>query len=288
MTILVMRAVKPVLALVIVVTVLAGLPGVSVAQDTVPRITLALRQATLVHSMNAAACFSIGGIDADQQRARAVELADTYDTSLAAFRDGHDWLGLAPTSDPDDLDAIALAHTHWRAYRPAVDQIIAGDLHSVVMGQIMRDTGPTANDANRLAIHFLEAAPLDGISDAQRAAGQLAAEYRMLTQRALTEMCFVHFGLGRHMMRRRLGMTMDAIEASITQLKFGNARVALPPTPRVERNLRTAQLFWDKMRVTIDAVRYQDPIEDEAVVKMLKLNKSVLKQLDQAVAGYFG
>ena len=265
-----------------------GAPTVSMSDETATRLTLALRQATLLHSMNAAACFAMGGIDADRQRAIAVELVDSYSTALTAFRDGHDWLGLSGTRDPGDLAAIDDAAAAWHTYRPAVEQIVAGDLHAVVMRQVMRDASPTADRANRLATYFVETAFPTDLDAAQRAAAVLASQYRMLTQRALTEMCFVLFDLGSDTMRDRLGLTMGAIDASITQLTQGDTRTAPPPTDRVARNMRTAQVFWDKMRETIDAVRHDTPLDPADVRKLLKFNRAVLKQLDQAVAGYFG
>ena len=254
--------------------------------DRVARVTLSLRQATLIQSMSAAACFAMGGIDPGRLGAQAMEHADTYSTTLTALRDGHEWMGLESTQEPRDLTAIAVSAAEWRGYRPAIDQIIAGDLHSVVMRQIIRDTGPTVAAANHLSSHFLHTLELPGAATELRAAAQLAAHSRMLTQRALVEMCFVLFDIGGAGMRARLVGTMDEITDSFARLGAGDPQIAEPPTARVSRNLRTAQLFWSKMAPTINATTSDTPPDALAVQKMLKLNRSVLKQLDQAVAGY--
>ncbi|MEL7125201.1 MAG: hypothetical protein AAGK30_03175 [Pseudomonadota bacterium] len=258
------------------------------ADDGAARVSLALRQATLIHSMRAATCFAMAGIDAGQQGALALEHADTYGTTLGALRDGHDWLGLAPTEDPDTIAAIAASEAVWRGFRPAIDQIIAGDLHSVVMRQIMRDTDATVESATTMAAHFLDSAAPPDRSVAVRQAAELAAHHRMLTQRALGEMCYVLFDLGGAAMPSRLERTLDEIAHSYAVLSAGSDTVAAPPSARIARNLRTAHLFWSKMRPTIEAARSDTPPDALTVQKMLKLNRSVLKQLNQAIDGYIG
>ncbi|WP_415920371.1 hypothetical protein [Tateyamaria sp. SN6-1] len=257
------------------------------ASDDGARVALALRQATLVQGMSASACFAMGGVDAQRQGARALELSDTYRTTLGALRDGHDWLGLTPVSDASSLAAIETASHVWRGYVPSIRQIIAGDLHSVVMRHIMIETDLVTDSANSLAAHFLDnSADLKLSEDAARAA-QAAASVRMLTQRALREGCYVRFALGGDEMRTQLVHTLRQIDTLFVRLAEGDAELAPPPDARVARNFRTAQLFWSKMRPTLDAMHAGEAVDDITVQKMLKLNTSVLKQMDQAVDGYF-
>ena len=285
---MVIRAVRCALAFAMILTFVLVVPPAAHASDATKRITLALRQATLVQSMGAAACFAMGGIDTSRKAAQALEHADTYDTTLIALRDGHDWLGLMPVNDARDLAAIATATETWRGFRPAVYQIVAGDLHSVVMRQLMQDTDSTVDSSNALAHHFLETLDLQKVAADQQAAAQLAAHTRMLTQRALREMCLILFDLGGAEMPMQLDSTLAEIDAAFKTVSAGAAGVAPPNNARVARNLRTAELFWSKMRPTLEGARDNDTPDPIAVQKMLKLNKSVLKQLDQAIEGYFG
>ena len=275
-----------------VFAVLSVLPLAGVARadpdDTAVRLTVSLRQLALVQTMRAATCFAMGGVDADRQAALALEQADTYETTLTGLRDGHDWLGLSPTRDPDDVAVIAATEAVWRAYRPAVYQIVSGDLHSVVMRQIMRDADQTVVSAEQLAGHFLETLEAADISPDRRAAAMLAARFQMLTQRALAETCFVLFDLGGAETRDRLTRTLEEADQTYALLTSGALDIVPAPSARVTRNMRTANLFWGKMRPTIDAVQDTQMPDADAVQKMLKLNQSVMKQLNQAVAGYIG
>lgn len=284
--------VKDVRLLLVLVTVFAVGPWAAVSADaetadTAKRVTLALRQATLVQSMGGAACFAMAGLDADRNATLALEHADSYNTTLVGLRDGHDWLGLEPVRDPQHLTAIAATQNIWQGFRPAIYQLIAGDMHSAVMRQIMRDTDGTVDASNALATHFLATLDVAGLGAGTQQAAQRAAATRMLTQRALREMCFVLYDLGGTDMRNRFAATLDEIDAAFAMVSNGSGEVAPPPNARVARNLRTAQLFWGKMRPTLDAVLGPSPPDAMAVQKMLKLNRSVIKQLDQAVEGYF-
>ena len=81
---------------------------------------------------------------------------------------------------------------------------------------------------------------------------------------------------------------MEEADQTYALLTSGALDIVPAPSARVTRNMRTANLFWGKMRPTIDAVQDTQMPDAVAVQKMLKLNQSVMKQLNQAVAGYIG
>lgn len=253
-------------------------------RDRAARVTLAARQAALLHSMSMSVCFSIGGLDAKRMASQALEQADTYDTVLHGLRDGQQWMNLLAEQNPVHLDAIAHTDDAWHRFEPAIRQLVAGDWHSVVMRQSVHQVGPTSDRANALAVHYLTSFGADLIDAPGAAAMTLASRYRMLSQRALAEMCYIHFELG--LPTERLRQTLQEMDAAQDILRAGGTGVAPPPNGRVARNLRTAVLFWGKMRPTLDQVAMGASVPEADLQKVLKFNRSVLKQLDQAVAGY--
>ncbi|MEO0936826.1 MAG: hypothetical protein AAFY38_01585 [Pseudomonadota bacterium] len=259
--------------------------GTLAQADARKRVTLALSQPALVEAMGASACFAMGGIDAHRQSAAALEAVERFGTTLTAFAEGHEWMGLEPATRPDDLRLIHEAQAEWAAYAPAFHQTLAGDLHAVVMAQLLAGTKPTAARSTALAEHFITAAP-DAVAADLIPALRMAANQRVLTQRALRQMCLVHIGLAGDPMRAALHQTLDRIAAAAAQLAEGDADISAPPDGRVARNLRTADLFWSKLRPTLDAVAAGAPTSDMDITKALKLNKSVQKQLTQAIDGY--
>ncbi|MEL7098243.1 MAG: hypothetical protein AAGM84_05375 [Pseudomonadota bacterium] len=229
----------------------------------------------------------MGGIDPDRQADAALEAVDRYGTALAAFSDGHEWMGIAPPSDPADLSRIATVQTAWAAYAPAYHQILAGDRHAVIMSQILRGIDPAVESASTLASYFISAEPGGEIVDPSVVpALRLAARQRLLIQRALRQMCLIHVGLAGPPMRVALIDTLAHIRIGAERLASGNGDVVEPPDARIARNLRTADLFWSKMRPAIKAVASGAGTSNDDIAKVLKFNKSVQKQLVQAVDGY--
>ena len=256
------------------------------AEDGATRISLAIRQETALQSIGTSACFAMGGVDARRQGDAAIEQMDSYRTVLEGFREGHEWMGLAPTTDPEQLTAIAYAEEVWQAYEPAVHQILANDLHSVVVQQILADKSGTIVSAVALTSAFVRFFGADVTGADMIGALRLAGHYRTLTQRALREMCFVYFDIGGQAKRDALRATLEELDATMQRLTNGDTGIVPPPNARIERNFRTANLFWDRMRPTIEAVLTDAPPSPDDIAKALKFNESVLKQLNQAVDGY--
>ena len=255
-------------------------------RDADARVTLAIRQPMLIQTMTHAACFAMGGVNPALTRSTAIEEHDTFRTVLDAFRRGHEWLGVLPGARPEVLARVDATALRSRDYLAAILQIVHGDFHGTVMRQILDDNARITDASIALADLFIAEYADDGLSGRQLAALRLAGHFRMMTQRALTEMCLVHFGIGGARMAEILTRTLDEVESLYGVLSEGDADVAPPPNARIGRNFRTAKLFWDKMRPVLDRVAAgEDPAEAD-VQKVLKFNKSVLKQLNQAIEGY--
>ncbi|MEM6312323.1 MAG: hypothetical protein AAF754_20050 [Pseudomonadota bacterium] len=255
-------------------------------KDRATRIDLALRQSTVIQSMTQSACFAMGGIDVDRSSNTALLELDTYATVLIGFREGHEWLGLLPETNPDMLFKIRTTNRVWDRYRPAIQQIVAQDRHSVVMDQILTLNAQVIEESNSLARHFLSEFGEEVFSLEMISALHLASHHRMLSQRAMKELCYIRFGLGGSGMRSRLQATLAEFSAAGLALVNGASGVQPPPNARIKRNYRTAALFWSKIQPTFDIVLADKIPGDAELISALKLNASVLKQLNQAVGGY--
>ncbi len=267
-------------------SVIAAASENDAAQRALDKIALAVRQATLLESMTHAACFSMGGLADARTADTALEHLDRFGTVLAGLRDGHEWLGLPPEDDPETRAMIEDALIEWHAYRPVILQITNGDYHSIVVRQMMQDRALVQQDAIALATHIM-ARIGSGLIDPQFAASlTAAAAHTARSQRAFTELCFVLNGVGGSNMRQRLTETVQAFDAGFARLSDGDAGLPAAPNDRIKRNLRTAKLFWSKMRPVFDDAAAGRTVDPAALKKALKFNASVLKQLGQAEQGY--
>lgn len=263
-----------------------GADDAAIARDHGERVLRALEQGALVHGMAQAACFDMAGLENIGTGDIAMDLRDTYQTSLDAFVDGHEWLGLLPTDDPAELAAIARVRTMWEAYGPAIAQIVHGDYHSVVMAQILSRASSTADASIKLAREFLTLNGTGNMTPEVAEALLLAGRYRLMSERALMETCFALNDIGGDTQKYILQFTLEEMDTILTTLKEGGDGISPPPNARIERNFRTALLFWNKMVPVMEQAIAGETPDETAIRKMLKFNQSVQKQLNQALAGY--
>ncbi len=255
-------------------------------RNKMERIKLSLRQPTLIQTMTSSACMTMGGIDAQSASNAALDDLDTYKTVIASFSDGHEWLGLLPENDTVILGQLDALGEVWSRYRPAVQQLVAGDYHAVVMSQLLTQNDEMTEASNALAAKFIAHYGSDAVDADVGRALQQAAHHMMLSQRSIMEMCYAYFGIGGAEMPRQLAGTIQAVDTGFADLSAGAADGSFTPNARVKRNLRTAALFWDRVKTAAEPLARGEAIAQEDLEKALKMNKSVLKQLNQALESY--
>jgi len=255
-------------------------------RNQIERIKLSLRQATLIQTMTSSACLTMGGFDTKSASNAALDDLDTFKTVLAAFHAGHEWLGLLPETDSAVLAQVSNVDAVWNRYRPAVEQLVAGDHHTVVISQLLSQTATISEASNALAAAFITHYGSRTVERDLGRALEEAARHMMLSQRVVKEICYAHFGLGGAGLPAELRRTIQTVDAGFTELSEGSARVPAPPNARVKRNLRTAALFWDKVKSVAEPLANGETVTKADLQKALKMNKSVLKQLNQALESY--
>ncbi len=257
-------------------------PGRSAAQ----KINLSARQATLLETMTQSACFAMTQLDAKTAQAQAVEQMDTYDTVLEGLLSGHEWLGLLAEDDPQTRQKIQDARQLWQTYRPVIQQIVHGDYHSIVVGQMIDERSHVQSGSDALALHMMDTYGNNRLDNDRRRGLVAAASQQLRSQQVFTELCFVLFNIGGPDMISQLARTLAAFDQGFDDLMEGGAGLPPPPNARIGRNFRTAKLFWSKMRPIFDAALAGEAVSDTDLKKALKFNKSVLKQLNQATEAY--
>ncbi len=262
------------------------MPLSAATDDATARIKIAFQQGVLVHSMSHAACFTMAGIDLSRNKTRAIEDFDTFTTALKGLREGHEWLRLAPETDPRLIAHVEDMQDTWRLYGPAVQQVLHKDYHSVVLQQII-DNGDMVFDASISLAHDIARQHAGEQLDPKLlAAITLAARHRMLSQRAIKEFCFVLVGLGGEQMPKRLNATLQEYDMLLQRLRSGDTEIAAPPNSRVERSFRTADLFWKKITPLFERAAAGEVPTEMEIAKALKMNASVMKQLIAASDAY--
>ncbi|MEP4195706.1 MAG: hypothetical protein ABJL99_08745 [Aliishimia sp.] len=260
--------------------------GANDPRNATQKISTSIAQAALVAGMAETACFAMTGVDRKRSQDAAREYMDNFSTVLAGLRDGHEWLGLLPETNDVTRQKIDATEDVWRRFKPVVEQIINGDYHSVVVHQLIEQHSVIEAQSDELAEVIVSQYQSDAMTDALRRGLIAAGKHRILSQNVITELCLVMFDVGGPEMKAQLAMHLAEFEAGFIRLSEGAADIPPAPNARVKRNYRTASLFWEKMNPVFKDVISGKPVDVASLKKAMKYNKSVLKQLNQAVEGY--
>lgn len=256
------------------------------ADDSAVRISLSLRQAALIETITAATCFAMGGIDAQRQKSVALEGLERYGTVLTAFREGHKYLYLSPLPKTADASTLVWAEDTWQAYAPSLQQIIAGDLHTIVMRHVLTDREETVLTAIAVSSDVMKDHGNNVLASGALPALRLVGHLQLLTQRAVRQSCYVHFGLGGADLPQTLRATLNEITTIFARLSSEGDVGATLPNARIARNIKTAGMLWGRVAPAIALILDDPAIDHTAIAKMLKMNGSVLKQINQGIDGF--
>ena len=218
------------------------------------KINLAGRQRMLTQRMTAATCLNLSGGDALYERV-ARDAHDEFNSVLNGFLNGDPALRLAAETEPSVRAAFAAVAAEWTVLGVALQQILAGDLHTVVLSQMVQSNVPALTKSNA-AVQALVAVN-DNAPDADPMAQtvNVAGRQRMLSQKMMKELCFVVIGLGADAAMEDLRVTMGSFDAALANLLSGDAGTGLvaPPTPKLRAQLRKVEGLWLRYKEAIEA-----------------------------------
>ena len=254
--------------------------------NNLKRIKLSLQKEALVLKMTHAACYAVGGLNPARKKALALDLMENYDATLTSFRDGAATIGVLPETEADVLMQIDALEAVWEEYRTAMQQVVSGDHHALIVGQMLSSYTELADASSQLAAGFIDHYGAEAVDEDLGRALRLSARQAMLSQRMIKEMCYVHFGVGGKVMAHHLRETVKAVDAGFAALMDGDATVPSPPNTRVEDNLRAAQEMWGDVRTLAQAIADGATTQDEQIAAALEQNIQVLQYLQRAKEGY--
>ena len=254
------------------------------------KINLSGRQRMLTQRMTAATCLATAGAD----RAHRIEVARAshmdFDKALHGLQHGDASLGLPNETNAAVLAAFAEVEAVWSVLGPAVQQLVAGDNHSIVLGQLLRLNLPALKTSNAAVQEIVAAYGGGDLDPALARAIDVAGRQRMLSQKMMKEACFVSIGLGAEASAQALLGTIDLFANSLLQLQRGDsdAGIAPPPTPDVAQQLRAVEALWGDYRTGLIAALESngDGIRVADLTALAAMADEVLAASHQAVLRY--
>jgi len=257
-----------------------------VAYSDLKRIKLSLQKEALVLKMTHAACYALGGLNPERKKDLALDLMANYGTTLDTFREGASSLGVLPETETEILNQVDALEEVWENYSRAMEQVVSGNHHALIVEQMLDSYSDLAVASNALAINFIEHYGGDALGEEIGQALQVSARHAMLSQRMVKEMCYVYFGVGGQTMAFHLRKTIEAVEAGFLTLIDGDETLSPPTNDRVEENLRMAQQLWMDVKKVAENLTKGASTNGDQIAAALEQNIKVLQHLQRAKEGY--
>ena len=242
----------------------------------------------LSQRMAAASCLALAGVDSDN-RAKVAQTAHAdFSRTLTALRFGDPELDLPVEQNADIVAALAEVDTIWASYGPAVQQLSHGDLHSIVVAQLMDLNLPALKLSNAAVQEITRAYGAGVIDPASAKTIDIAGRQRMLSQKMMKEACFVAIGLNAASNQEHLDTTVALFDASLSKLIHGDdaAGVTAPPSRAVLVQLQKVETYWEQFRLGLSLVEPNSPMSRADLAALADQSDRVLREMHQAVLLY--
>lgn len=260
------------------------------ADEAKRRINLAGRQRMLSQRITKAACFSLTGVNADEQLVMLSDASELFGTTHHALSAGDETLGLRHEFNPTIVDSLKAVDAKWTPF--------AAMAHGVVVGG-MRDAEN---------IEKLNASGLELLNDMNETVGKIAREYgnqidelplilsltidlagrqRMLTQKISTEFCLIDAGINVEENRANLTSTLGFFNLTLTSLVGGFPGMIIPaPTDEIRASLANVESLWANANVVLTGVAEGADISDADRQIVATEVEAVLNAMNDTVALY--
>ncbi|MEO0937029.1 MAG: type IV pili methyl-accepting chemotaxis transducer N-terminal domain-containing protein [Pseudomonadota bacterium] len=267
------------------------LPVSAVAADQMDhsaRINLAGRQRMLTQRMAKAVCFFMAGIEPGRQSDMAWLAENEFRTALGTLRDGEPTLGIGPATEPEVLAQLQEIDEMFQTYGAAVQQLIHGDWHTIVVAQLLA-LNPEVLAASHEAVQLMQASAGDNGKDPAFAKTvNVAGRQRMLSQLMSKTFCFVKLGIDVAAQRERLEKAMSDFDTALKDLQTGSAALGLiePPNSLARSQLERVAQTWAEFRAPLDRAVRGDPITPDDIAIIAGLNERLLSESNTVVKMY--
>ncbi len=242
----------------------------------------------LSQQMTKAACLAMIDVQREREVAIANRAAVEFERILEALILGAVEEGLAAEADPVTLKQLHHIKRISPALTRSVQQIAAGDFHTVAVGMIMERNLPTLAEMNR-AVVMIEA-QADGLATPAELAStiNLAGRQRMLTQKMMKEACFIHAGLDPQKNRTALADSIQLFGKTLAGLQNGDPANGLivPPNAGISTALAKSAGIWGEVQPTLAALAGGGDIHPQNLGPLSVRLDALLASMNAAVGLY--
>jgi hypothetical protein len=261
------------------------------AQEVTRKVNVAGRQHMLSQRMAKASCLMTSDISAERHFEQLTQAHSLFARSDAALRYGDAEIGLGPETRRAVMRALEKVDSPWYRYDRLIRQVVSDrttdevDIErlSLVSVEVLRHMNAAVNQTARSYGNVLPDVPL-----ALTITIDVAGRQRMLSQKAMKELCLGYQGTDPAAHLAALEGTISMFDLSLTALQQGFADVGVlaPPNSAIADQLALVRDLWapihDQYRSTIE----RGSVDAVMLEQMAPATDFLLQEMNRAVGMY--
>ncbi|QPH53286.1 type IV pili methyl-accepting chemotaxis transducer N-terminal domain-containing protein [Pontivivens ytuae] len=263
------------------------------AEEAAYRVNVAGRQRMLSQRMAKAACLASTGIATETHLSQLDAAYDLFQRSDAALRVGDPDFNLPAERYQSVLTALSEIDGPWRAYGRMIDTTIAdGSIEEerlMVLDAASVEVLDRMNAAvNRTARAYGDAGPR--VPLALTVTVDIAGRQRMLTQRAVKEVCLMQVADNPQDYADRLTRTVEIFDLSLAALQNGlpDAGVLAAPNEEIAGQLAEVDRQWQAVHGIFDRAAAGEVLDADTLADLADRVEPLLAAMHAAVGMYEG
>jgi hypothetical protein len=272
---------------------LSGSPEITEisAQEVTRKVNVAGRQRMLSQRMAKASCLMTSDIAVERHFEQLTQAHALFSRSDAALRNGDAEIGLGPEQRRAVMRALEEVDGPWYRYDRLIRQVVSErttdqvDIErlSLVSLEVLRHMNAAVNQTARSYGNVLPDVPL-----ALTITIDVAGRQRMLSQKAMKELCLAHQAADPAAHLGTLQGTIEMFDLSLTALQNGFADVGVlaPPNSDIADQLALVRELWTPIQAQYRAAIEQGIVDHAMLEQMAPATDFLLQEMNRAVGMY--
>jgi len=246
------------------------------------------RQRMLTQRMSKAACLAQLGVDAALHRKIAQDAALRFGLVLTGLQQGSADLGFEAETSRMVLIQLEKTEVLWNRFAPLVGRLSGEAGDESALAALRKSNVRLLKQMDR-SVTAIQSEMATGVEFSQQAmALNVAGRQRMLTQKAIKDMCMVMSGIDPEADRKALRATVAEFENSLRDLREGSPARSLiaAPTWEIDAQLEMVEGLWFELSPIVQTVMSGDDISKSDLGYAAFIAEAVLAEMNNAVRMY--
>ncbi len=252
------------------------------------KLNIAGRQRMLTQRISKAACLTHMGVDAVLHESMARDASMQFRMTLTALRIGNPGRGLEPEQSRAVLIQLDKTEALWEAFEPFASRAAGKTPDLAALKEVHARNVILLKQMNR-TVSAIQAEMDDGQEASQLSrALNIAGRQRMLSQKAVKDLCFLSSGNDTENDRKALTETAAEFENTLHELRAGNAarNLIAAPSWEIDAQLEMVENLWFEMAPIIQTAIAGGDVSKADLGYAAFIAEAVLNEMNTAVLMY--